>query len=62
MLINVTRTDQDGQRIDAATFYNTIDPCEYCKPLLRQAQAQKEDIELIISFKYEEDIKNGSNK
>lgn len=54
MLVNVTRTDQDGQRVDAATFYDTESPCDYCKPLLRQAQAQGKDIELIISFKYEE--------
>lgn len=60
MLVNVTRTNQDGERVDAATFYNTIDPCEYCKPLLKQAQERGEDIELIISFKYEEGQDGGT--
>lgn len=61
MQVNVTRTDQDGQRVDAAIF-NSIDaPCDYCKPLLKQAQAQGKDIELIISFKYEEE-QDGSKK
>lgn len=60
MLVNVTRTDKDGERVDAATFYDTVSPCDYCKPLLKQAQEQGEDIELIISFKYEEGQDGGT--
>ena len=60
MLVNVTRTNQDGERVDAATFYDTVSPCDYCKPLLKQAQEQSKDIELIISFKYEEGQDGGT--
>lgn len=54
MLINITRTDQSGERLDAAAFDKIYRAIEYSKSLLAEANEKKEDIELIISFKYEE--------